>query len=513
MNFSPYSKGVCPPKTLPATSVSADRYAAGDSKRSLSQGLPTRRHFQPRRTRGNPGSSPISAAGSNDLDQDAFDLEALLGDMDMPMIDGDLQSRMDEAGAIFSDEGLVTSFGNDAEALDAIKTGAVIFDRSHWGRLRLVGDDRVRFMHNQSTADFEALSVGQGCETVFVTNTGRTLELSTAYIQGSSIMVVITPEMKDDMLTLLDKYIFPMDKVEVMDASEQCCMLSLHGLIADDLLIRMQAEDLVGSPLGTHRLLNFKGSPVMVAVGGGLPGPGYTFITDEDGVADLWGTLVDMGATPAGEDTWERLRVLTGVPKPGAELTEDYNALEAGLYSAVSLEKGCYIGQETLAKVHGNNAVLKQLWGIKLEGAADAGTELTSDGKKVGVLTSVTEVPSAAVADREGQYFGLGYVKCRTGGAQVDVEGMSVDAGGVKGMVIPINGVTHKFADQLEGTGAEAEKTDEGMTEKEAEAKAAKEKEDAAAAKAKAKKREAMKAQLAAYLESQGQSADVLDED
>ncbi|KAK3244517.1 hypothetical protein CYMTET_45872 [Cymbomonas tetramitiformis] len=207
MNLSAYLKGVCPPKTSPATSVSAAGYAAGNPKRSLSKGLPTRRHFEPRRSRGNKrGSSPISAAGSEEFNVEEFDLDALLGDMDMPMIDGDLQSRMDEAGAIFSDEGLVTSFGNDAEALDAIKTGAVIFDRSHWGRLRLIGDDRVRFMHNQSTADFEALSVGQGCETVFVTNTGRTLELSTAYIQGSSIMLVVSPGMKDDMLTLLDKY-------------------------------------------------------------------------------------------------------------------------------------------------------------------------------------------------------------------------------------------------------------------------------------------------------------------
>ncbi|KAK3286027.1 hypothetical protein CYMTET_6390, partial [Cymbomonas tetramitiformis] len=150
---------------------------------------------------------------------------------------------------------------------------------------------------------------------------------------------------------------------------------------------------------------------------------------------------------------------------------------------------------------------------LKLEGAADVGTELRSDGKKVGVLTSVTEVPSAAVADREGQYFGLGYVRCRTGGAQVDVEGLSVDAGGVKGVVIPINGVTHKFADQAEGGSAEAEETDAGMSEEAAEAKALKEREEAAAAEAKAKKREAMKAQLAAYLESQGQSADVLEEE
>lgn len=64
------------------------------------------------------------------------------------------------------------------------------------------------------------------------------------------------------------------------------------------------------------------------------------------------------GALPMGSAVWEHVRILNGVPRPGAELTEAVNPLEAGLYHAVSLAKGCYIGQETLAKVHNNNGVL-----------------------------------------------------------------------------------------------------------------------------------------------------------
>ena len=88
-----------------------------------------------------------------------------------------------------------------------------------------------------------------------------------------------------------------------------------------------------------------------MAAGCGLPG-GYTFIADESVGTDLWRALTSQeGVEPLGADGWEIARVLAGRPAPGRELTPDYNPLEAGLYHAVSVNKGCYIGQETIAKV------------------------------------------------------------------------------------------------------------------------------------------------------------------
>ena len=77
---------------------------------------------------------------------------------------------------------MALSYGAGDKALEAMTYGAVLMDRSHWGRLRVGGGDRVAFMHNQSTADFTRLAPGSGTDTVFVTATARTLDLATAYV-------------------------------------------------------------------------------------------------------------------------------------------------------------------------------------------------------------------------------------------------------------------------------------------------------------------------------------------
>lgn len=86
-------------------------------------------------------------------------------------------------------------------------------DRSHWGRLRLAGDDRLSFLHGQSTNDIQALQPGAGCDTVFVTAQARTIDLATVLAQGSGAMVLVSPDTKQTLLERLDKHIFPGDKV------------------------------------------------------------------------------------------------------------------------------------------------------------------------------------------------------------------------------------------------------------------------------------------------------------
>lgn len=90
------------------------------------------------------------------------------------------------------------------------------------------------------------------------------------------------------------------------------------------------------------------------------------------------GVFAVQGAIPMGEVEWEMARILQGRPAAGKELTEQHIPLEAGLYHAVSLNKGCYMGQETLAKVHKLSAVKQQLQGLLLDDAVQPGTPLLS---------------------------------------------------------------------------------------------------------------------------------------
>lgn len=84
------------------------------------------------------------------------------------------------------------------------------------------------------------------------------------------------------------------------------------------------------------------------------------------------------GAIPMGETEWEHARIMSGRPRASQELTEDHTPLEAGLWDVVDLGKGCYIGQETLAKVSNLGALNRELWGIQLHGAAQSGDTVTA---------------------------------------------------------------------------------------------------------------------------------------
>lgn len=311
---------------------------------------------------------------------------------------------------------------------------ATVFDRSHWGRIRLTGADRVRFLHNQTTNNIEGLSAGKGCYTVFVTSTGRTIDLATAYALPESLLVVVSPGMSAQLYAWMDRYIFFSDKVTLTDESEQTFMFTLLGEGVDQIMREIGAGDLVGQEMFSHQTLSLldAAEPVEVAVGSGLAIAGYTLWGQKAQAQTVWQALLKSGAAQGEPDQWETLRIRQGRPMPDHELTDDDNPLEAGLWQAISFEKGCYIGQETIARLNTYRGVKKRLWGLSLEGNVAAGATILHDGEKVGKITSVTESPSGTVA--------LGYLRTKAGG-----EGLSVDVDGVAGRAIALPFVSHDY--------------------------------------------------------------------
>lgn len=319
---------------------------------------------------------------------------------------------------------VVTSFGNDTQALTAAQSSVALYNRSHWGRLRVFDQDRLTFLHNQSSNDFKQLQPGQGCEAVILTSTARTIDLVSAYVTDEEVILLTAPNRRQQLLTWFDRYIFFGDKVQLADLTDTTVCFSLIGPQSPALLQQLGVTERPQS-FNNHWITAIAGISVRVAAGSGLPSPGYTCIADvADGLA-LWQTLSQTGAVPLGEQAWEQLRVQQGRPKPGAELTEDYNPLEAGLWHTVSFNKGCYIGQETIARLNTYNGVKQQLWGLHCPSSIEPGTALTLEGQKVGVVTSV--VPF------EQGYLGLGYIKTKAGGA-----GLTVRAGDQDVIVIKV---------------------------------------------------------------------------
>jgi folate-binding protein YgfZ len=327
-----------------------------------------------------------------------------------------LRDAQIKAGAVFETEmETPVSFPDQAAVLQAARQGGVaLCDRSHWGRLQITDADRLNFLHNQSTNDFKLLQPGQGCDTLFVTPTARTIDLATVYVLEDAALVLVSPNRRQKLSVWLDRYIFFGDRVKLTDITEATATFSLVGAASDALLERLGAAAIGSQPYANHQLFNLAGKEVRVAVGSGLALPGYTLLIGAADVAVVWETLVEAGALPLGERGWDQLRIEQGRPLPDQELTEDYNAVEACLWQAISINKGCYIGQETIARLDTYKGVKQQLWGIRLSGTAAPGTLITVGEEKVGILTSLTETEQGTV--------GLGYIRTKAGGVGLEVQ-------------------------------------------------------------------------------------------
>ena len=345
----------------------------------------------------------------------------------------ELKQIQESTGAIFDETGAIASFQQDDEALAAVNQGegVVICDRSQWGLLKITGEDRLRYLHNQSTNDFEKLQPGQGCDTVFVTSTARTLDLATAYVTEDAVLVIVSPDRRQQLLTWLDRFIFPFDKVELNDISTDYAVFSLIGKASQALLSQLTCDTVSLHNSGEHQLITIAEVPVRIGVGTGLATSGYTLIVDKDRAGAVWSKIVAAGAIPSGDRLWESLRIQQGRPKSDRELTEDYNPLEAGLWQTISFEKGCYIGQETIARLNTYNGVKQKLWGIKLDRPVSPPTAIALDDKKVGILTSYIDTSTGC--------FGLGYVRTKAGG-----EGLQVKVGEASGELVSVPFIKHE---------------------------------------------------------------------
>lgn len=302
--------------------------------------------------------------------------------------------------------------------------------RSSWGLIKITGAERLKYLHNQSTNKFDHLQPGEGCETVFVTSTARTLDLATTYVTEDEVLVIVSPQRREYLLKWLDRFIFPFDKVELTDISAENGLFTLLGEQSDTLLQKLGLNTIIGQPEGSHQLLKIEDIPVRVAVGSDLAIAGYNLIFPIEYGEKLQQKLIENGATLISDRDWEKLRILQGRPAPDKELTEDYNPLEAGLWQTISFDKGCYIGQETIARLNTYNGVKQRLYGIKLSQEVTPPLPVTVAGNKVGVLTSCTVTPDGI--------FGLAYIKTKAGGV-----GLKVSVGESMGEIINVPFVKH----------------------------------------------------------------------
>ncbi len=321
--------------------------------------------------------------------------------------------------------------------VQAARNGVAVCDRSDWGRILVSNADRLRFLHNQSTNSFSLRQPGEGCDTVFVNSVGRTIDLVTAYVMDDAVLLLVSPQRRQAIVPWMDRFIFFADKVTLEDVTDSTGTLTLVGPDSDRLIEKLGAADLVGQPYGTHRTFTIDGigdgESVRIAVGSGLAIAGYTLFTSREAIAPLQASLVTWGAVPLNEAGWEQLRVEQGRPTADQELSEEVNPLEAGLWHTISLSKGCYIGQETIARLHTYKGVKQQLWGVKLATLVEPGSTVLSGEDKVGKLTSCIPTAEGAI--------GLAYIRTKS----VEAGVQTVQIAGTAGVLVPLPFVSHEY--------------------------------------------------------------------
>jgi len=237
------------------------------------------------------------------------------------------------------------------------------------GWLRLTGRDRLDLLHRLSTNDLRKLSPGDGRPTVLSSPTGRVMALLIVYADSEAIFVRTQPGQAAGITRYLNSMIFWQDQVEVADLSAEAAQFGLYGPTSTALLSQLSGLDLTDVPAYSWRAAHIAGASVSFHRGGPLEAPAWTIVAPTENSEAVRSTLAE--ALPMFDlDAVDLLRIEAGIPAWGRELSDQVTPLESGLLSAISFTKGCYTGQEVIARQVNYDKITRNLVGLLLLGDA-----------------------------------------------------------------------------------------------------------------------------------------------
>ncbi len=273
----------------------------------------------------------------------------------------------------------------------AAHQAAAFYLLSDGGCLRLEGSTRLEFLQRQTSNDLRSLTQGGVLATVLTSPTARIQDVFWVLHHGDHLTLVTLPERGAASAAFLRGRIFFNDDVTVTECSSEVVQLDLFGPRLEEACARLgwslpPEGQFFRQPVGD----------VVVALydARGVGSLGWRLLLPRESVEAVCSRLEEAGLTGVDETVYEICRVEAGIPGGRGELTEVYNPLEVGLMEqTVSLSKGCYTGQEVLARQVNYDKITRHLVGLWLSGEVTAGTPVTVEGKTVGEVTSVVSSP------------------------------------------------------------------------------------------------------------------------
>ena len=295
----------------------------------------------------------------------------------------------------------------------------VIADERTAGRIFMRGRDRAALLHRLSTNDIERLKPGEGTLTVLTTPIGRIIDLLTVHALDDALLIVTSPDQGPPVFGHLRRNIFFNDQVTLEAAGRTHAQMALYGPKAACLIAELTGAA-IDLPLHGITTTVIAGVRLLIARRKPIGGDSFTLYIPSDGYDAVYAALLT-SATPIDSDTLDVLRIEQGYGAFGRELSQEYIPLETGLLDAVSFSKGCYVGQEIIARMESRGRLAKRLCGLQLSQPVASPAKLVCDGRDAGDLTS------AAVSPRFGP-IALAYVRTvyAEPGTVVGVEGTGV---------------------------------------------------------------------------------------
>ncbi|SPP63331.1 aminomethyltransferase family protein [Nitrospira lenta] len=291
-------------------------------------------------------------------------------------------------------------YGDWRAEYDAVRQAVGLADLSHRGKVRVTGDDRVKWLQSVISNDLLPLQPGQGRYSSFLTHKGKMLTYFRCYVLTDAVMLEDVGEIGDATYAALKKFLLYGTKAKMENCAESWGLLLVSGPKAAQTVKSafgvdcsdLQPINFVTAQIGGHQALVIRTEETGEV--------DLEILLPADALATAWTSLMETGAPlgikPVGSQALEALRMEAGIPKAGSELNEEIVPPEANLEGkAFSLTKGCYPGQEVVARMDTYGNVRRKLTGLVVGDGTipPKGAKLFSGDREVGWISSATASP------------------------------------------------------------------------------------------------------------------------
>jgi folate-binding protein YgfZ len=285
--------------------------------------------------------------------------------------------------------------------------GAGLLDLSTRGRFLVGGSEAVLFLNGLITNDMKTLTVNSWMPAVFPNVQGRLLAAVRIIHREDGFLIDTENATRDTVVKLLERFTLAGD-FRLADLTQDTTLLSIQGAKAPEIMAAIFGETLASPGRDAVARVDWQGEQVTIIRATHTAEDGFDLFVSTIDAETLRDAFIKAGAQPIGDDTVETLRLEAGIARYGIDMDETNVVTETNLDDAVSFTKGCYIGQEIIARIKYRGHVAKKLAGLSFEGevSLESGAKIFSvDDKEIGRVTSVAFSPLLA------RTIALGYVK------------------------------------------------------------------------------------------------------